>query len=211
MRNEIAVDNLALCIDSMTGPGIQGLSGGVWILPAGFWAGWDLNRFGFDEGDTTTMKLYMRLMMVIGISILLACAGTQSGGTGPETDGIQITPRQLKDVAGMEWHLIIMKIDNESIALIEDTKNTFSCDENGKVAGVASLNRYFGNFSLQENGEIIWSKAFGMTRMAGPPELMAQETKFMQALLQTSRIYLKKETLLLISADNSTVLEFQEN
>ena len=104
-----------------------------------------------------------------------------------------------------------MKIDNETIPLIEDTKNTFACDENGKVAGVASLNRYFGNFRLKEDGEIIWSKAFGMTRMAGPPELMAQEAKFMQALPQTLRMYLKKEKLLLISTDNSTVLEFQEN
>ena len=151
------------------------------------------------------------LFMLVGIPVMLACAGTQSGETETKTDAMQITPRQLKDIAGIEWHLKIMKIDNESIPLIEDTKNTFSCDENGKVAGVASLNRYFGNFSLKEDGEIIWSKAFGMTRMAGPPELMAQEAKFMQALPQTSRIYLKKEKLVLISTDNSTVLEFQEN
>ena len=149
--------------------------------------------------------------MLIGISVLLACAGTPSGETETKTDATQIAPQRIKDIAGIEWHLKIMKIDNETIPLIEDTKNTFSCDENGKVAGVASLNRYFGNFSLKEDGEIIWSKAFGMTRMAGPPELMAQEAKFMQALPQTSRIYLKKEKLVLISTDNSTVLEFQGN
>ena len=104
-----------------------------------------------------------------------------------------------------------MKVDNESIPLIKDTKNTFSCDENGKVAGIASINRYFGNFSLKEDGEIIWSKAFGMTRMAGPPELMEQEATFMKALPQTSRMYLKMEKLQLTSTDNSTVLEFQGN
>ena len=157
------------------------------------------------------MKPFTMLFMLVGIPVMLACAGTQSGETETKTDAMQITPRQLKDITGIEWHLKIMKIDNESIPLIEDTKNTFSCDENGKVAGVASLNRYFGNFSLKEDGEIIWSKAFGMTRMAGPPELMAQEAKFMQALPQTSRIYLKKEKLVLISTDNSTVLEFQGN
>jgi heat shock protein HslJ len=157
------------------------------------------------------MKPFTMLFMLVGIPVMLACAGTQSGETETKTDAMQITPRQLKDIAGIEWHLKIMKIDNESIPLIEDTKNTFSCDENGKVAGVASINRYFGNFSLKEDGEIIWSKAFGMTRMAGPPELMEQEAKFMQALPQTSRIYLKKEMLVLISTDNSTVLEFQEN
>jgi heat shock protein HslJ len=157
------------------------------------------------------MKPFTMLFMLVGIPVMLACAGTQSGETETKTDAMQITPRQLKDIAGIEWHLKIMKIDNESIPLIEDTKNTFSCDENGKVAGVASINRYFGNFSLKEDGEIIWSKAFGMTRMAGPPEFMEQEAKFMQALPQTSRIYLKKEMLVLISTDNSTVLEFQEN
>jgi heat shock protein HslJ len=157
------------------------------------------------------MKPFTMLFMLVGIPVMLACAGTQSGETETKTDAMQITPRQLKDIAGIEWHLKIMKIDNESIPLIEDTKNTFSCDENGKVAGVASINRYFGNFSLKEDGEIIWNKAFGMTRMAGPPELMEQEAKFMQALPQTSRVYLKKEMLVLISTDNSTVLEFQEN
>jgi len=157
------------------------------------------------------MKPFTMLFMLVGIPVMLACAGTRSGETETKTDAMQITPRQLKDIAGIEWHLKIMKIDNESIPLIEDTKNTFSCDENGKVAGVASINRYFGNFSLKEDGEIIWSKAFGMTRMAGPPDLMEQEAKFMQALPQTSRIYLKKEMLVLTSPDNSTVLEFQDN
>ena len=149
-------------------------------------------------------------MIVIGISTLLACAGTQSGGTGTKTNAMQITPQRIKDITGVEWHLKKLITDNKSIPLIEDTKNSFSCDENGKVAGVASINRYFGNFTLKEDGEIFWSKAFGMTRMAGPPELMEQETKFMQALPQTSRIYLKGSQLILASKDKSTRLEFQK-
>ena len=158
------------------------------------------------------MKQFTTLMIAMGISTLLACAGTQSGGTGIETNAMQITPRRIKDITGAEWHLKKMITDNKSIPLIEaDTKNSFSCDEDGKVAGVASINRYFGNFTLKDDGEIIWSKAFGMTRMAGPPELMEQEAKFMQALPQTSRMYLKMEKLQLTSTDNSTVLEFQEN
>ena len=103
-----------------------------------------------------------------------------------------------------------MIADSKSIPLIVDTKNTFACDEDGKVAGVASINRYFGNFTLKEEGEIIWSKAFGMTRMAGPPDLMEQEAKFMQALPRTSRIYLKGSQLILASEDKSTWLEFQK-
>lgn len=149
-------------------------------------------------------------MIAMGISTLLACAGTQSGGTGIKTNAMQITPRRIKDITGAEWHLKKMITDNKSIPLIADTKNSFSCDEDGKVAGVASINRYFGNFTLKDDGEIIWSKAFGMTRMAGPPELMEQEAKFMQALPQTSRIYLKGSQLILAGEDKSTWLEFQK-
>ena len=154
------------------------------------------------------MKQYATLMIVIGISTLLACAGTQTGGTGMKTDAMQITPQRLKDITGIEWHLTKVKMNNKSIALIEDSKNTFSCDKKGKVTGVATINRYFGNFNLKENGEIVWSNAFGMTRMAGPPELMKQEAAFMQALPQTSRMYLEASTLTLISKDESTALEF---
>ena len=157
------------------------------------------------------MKLYTTVIAFLGVISLLACAGTQSGDTETKLAATRITPQRIKDIAGIEWHLTRMKIENESIPLIKDTKNTFSCDENGKGAGVASLNRYFGSFSFKEDGEIVWSKAFGMTRMAGPPELMAQEAKFMKALPQTSRIYLTKEKLVLISTDHATVLEFQEN
>jgi heat shock protein HslJ len=156
------------------------------------------------------MKRFLILTMFLGISMLLACAGTKSGDSGTRTGEMQITSQRIKDIAGIEWQLQNMKTDKHTVALIKDTKNTFSCDENGKVAGVATINRYFGSFRFKEDGSINWDKAFGMTRMAGPPELMEQETKFMQALPRTSRIYIKKEKLVLISTDQSTLLEFKK-
>ncbi|CAB1057554.1 hypothetical protein D1BOALGB6SA_2307 [Olavius sp. associated proteobacterium Delta 1] len=102
-----------------------------------------------------------------------------------------------------------MTKDNETIALVKDSKTTFACDENGRVSGKATLNRYSGNLKLQDDGEIIWSKAFIMTRMAGPPELMQQETDFTRALMQTSRMYLKDSQLVLKDQDSSTILEFE--
>ena len=154
------------------------------------------------------MKLYATVMTVFGLLSVLACAGTQSGGTGTKTDAMQITPQRLKDITGIEWHLKKLITDNKSIPLIENSKTTFSCDKEGKVAGAASINRYFGNFNLKENGDIVWNQAFGMTRMAGPPELMEQEAAFMHALPQTTRMYLKASKLILISKDKSTTLEF---
>ena len=156
------------------------------------------------------MKLYLAVMISIGISVLIGCAGTQAGETDMKTDTVLITPERLKNIAGIEWHLKRMTVNEESISLIKDSKIIFSCDENAKVAGFASINRYFGNFNLKDDGDIIWSKAFGMTRMAGPPDLMDQEAKFMQALVLTSRLYLREGILVLTSTDRSTVLEFEK-
>ena len=157
------------------------------------------------------MKQYVILMTVFGLLSVFACAQTPSGGGDPRADAIQITPRQIEDIAGIKWHLKKMITDNKPIALIKDTESTFSCDAKGKVAGVATINRYFGNFSLKENGDIVWNKAFGMTRMAGPPELMAQEAAFMEALTRTSRLYLKDSSLTLINESKSTRLEFKKS
>ena len=148
--------------------------------------------------------------MLVFMPLLLACAGSQSDNGTKKTDEMQITARQIKAITGIEWHLQRMKFENRIVALIKDTKNTFSCDETGKVAGAATINRYFGSFSFRDDGSITWNKAFGMTRMAGPPKLMEQEARFMQALPRTSRIYIKREKLVLISADQSTVLEFEK-
>ena len=156
------------------------------------------------------MRQSITLIMLVGLSTLLACVGTQSSDGEETIDKIQITTERINEIADVEWHLQSMKIDNQSVALIPDTKNTFTCDEGGKVAGVAAINRYFGSFRFREDGSVIWNRAFGMTRMAGPPELMDQEAKFMQALPRTSRIYVKNENLFLISADRSTVLEFKK-
>ena len=143
--------------------------------------------------------------------MLIACVGPQSGETEMKRDAVLITPGHLTEIIGIEWYLKRMMIDSEAHSLIKDTKITFSCDENGKVAGIASLNRYFGSFDLKGDGEIIWSKAFGMTRMAGPPALMDQEAKFMQALARTSRFYSKNDTLVIIDTDQAVVLEFGKN
>ena len=155
------------------------------------------------------MRQHVNLMLVFGILFIIACAGTQGNGGGTGTDGKLITPQNLNDISGVEWNLTQMKKDSDTISLVENSKTTFACDEKGNVTGKATINRYSGNLQLQDDGEIIWYKAFIMTRMAGPPELMQQEADFTQALMKTSRMYLKDSGLVLTSEDRSTMLEFK--
>ena len=155
------------------------------------------------------MRRYINLLVVFCLLFFLACAGTDNTSIGNDPDGKLITPQNLKDIAGIEWHLTRLTKGNEPIALVKDSQTTLTCDENGRVAGKAAINRYSGNLKLQDDGEIVWSKAFIMTRMAGPPELMQQEADFTQGLMQTSRMILGDSKLVLKSEDRSTILEFE--
>ncbi len=155
------------------------------------------------------MKLHLYVFMALSITLIFACAGAQENDRRTNPDGELITPGNLNAIAGVEWNLINMIIDNEPVALVKDSVTTFSCDQDGKVAGKATINRYSGSLKLQEDGEISWSKAFIMTRMAGPPELMEQESIFSQALMKTSRMYHQEPKLMMIGPDRSTVLEFE--
>ena len=156
------------------------------------------------------LKPYAIVFIVIGTFLLAACAGTRSESAAAGSDGLPVTPRRLGQIAGIQWHLTKMTLDNKSISLVQNSETTFACDEKGTVSGKATINRYSGNFKLLDDGEIIWNKAFIMTRMAGPPELMQQEALFTQALMKTSRMSLNDSKLTLRSQDHSTVLEFEQ-
>ena len=148
--------------------------------------------------------------IIILSCLFFACSATHPQKDAKEADGVLITPQQFEKIVDIEWHLIRMTLDGEPKPRVKNSKVTFVCSNEGKVAGVASINRYFGNLKLAEDGAIVWNKAFGMTRMAGPPELMEQESGFMAALTKTSRMYLNDSTLKLKSRDRSTVLEFDQ-
>ena len=145
---------------------------------------------------------------LIGTLLVFACAGARPESAAGGSADLPVTPQGLGKIAGIEWYLTEMTMDNKSITLVQNSETTFGCDEKGNVTGKATINRYSGNLKLQNDGEIIWNKAFIMTRMAGPPELMQQEAIFTQALMKTSRMFLNDSKLTLRSQDNSTVLEF---
>jgi len=146
---------------------------------------------------------------LIGTLLILACAANRSNRPAAMPEDTLVTPKLFNQVTDREWRLTEMTLDKKAINLVADSQTTFACDTGGRVSGIATLNRYSGSLKLQPNGEIIWSKAFIMTRMAGPPELMQQEADFTQALMKTSRMYLNGPGLTLRSQDGSTILAFE--
>lgn len=76
--------------------------------------------------------------------------------------------------------------------------------EDGKIYGSASVNRIMGTWSLND-GTLMLSK-LGSTRMAGPPELMDQESQLLAGLEQTTTAVRDDQGCLILLAANGASL-----
>lgn len=124
----------------------------------------------------------------------------------PTAGGVATTRR-----SGVEWVLQSWRIDGVEKPLVPGSMITVSFDPTGKVAGNASVNRFFGEFRFDQDGRMVWSgSSFGSTKMAGPPELMRQEQAFLQTLRRMTDFRAEGDELMLESGSGRTVLTFAQ-
>ena len=151
------------------------------------------------------------IFLMASALILQNCALSQPGVGKTDAKGIRMTLQNLAEIKNVEWILQKMVQANKKIVLIKDSTVTFSYRGERKVAGKASINQYFGNFEMNDKGDISWEKTkFGMTMMAGPPDLMSQETGYIKTLSATDRMYHLNSTLVLENNDRSNLLQFKK-
>jgi heat shock protein HslJ len=103
-----------------------------------------------------------------------------------------------------KWRLASMDGQTTTGALRESGV-TLEIQADGKFAGQAPVNRYFGQIRLE--GKRIKTGPIGSTMMAGPPELMDAEQAFFRNLgenLQSATVQNKQ--LVLIAADGKKLV-----
>lgn len=88
-------------------------------------------------------------------------------------------PAADRPLEGTTWRLTTFVAGDVASSLIADTEITAELKD-GKVAGSAGCNRYFGGYTL--NGPAIAFGELGSTKMACPAETMAQEQQYLTAL-----------------------------
>lgn len=118
-------------------------------------------------------------------------------------------PQGAAGSGGAEWRLLNWVVGGQQKQLLQDSTILIAFDPSGKVAGFTSVNRFTGTYGFDAEGRLKWPPGgFAVTRMAGPPALMAQERAFLESLRRTSRYKVEDQQLILESANSSVVLAF---
>lgn len=127
----------------------------------------------------------------------------------PPSQATPAAPQGAAGGKGAEWRLLTWVVGGQQKPLLQDSTVLIAFDPSGKVSGFTSVNRFSGTYSFDADGHLKWPPAgFAVTRMAGPPALMAQERSFLESLRRTSRYKVEDQQLILESANSSIVLAF---
>jgi len=105
-------------------------------------------------------------------------------------------------MAGIEWRPVL--IDDEPVAADSEAFVKFTVD--GSVTGNSGCNNFSGAMEMAEDG--IKMGQLASTRKACPPEIMAVEDRFLQALQDTARFEMANDSLRLLNAEGDALAEF---
>src|SRR5262245_43268165 len=83
-------------------------------------------------------------------------------------------------MSGHETETYAWIVESISGRSTTDPRPRLSLGENGEVTGSTGVNRFSGTYEAE--GDLVRVTAQRMTRMAGTPEAMEQEGRFLEAL-----------------------------
>lgn len=144
---------------------------------------------------------------ILFVLVLSGCQGAEDKSDGARAKCERLTADTPGQAADGRWVLKQMVIAGRDYSLTAKLP-TIQIDQEGKVSGFSSVNRYFGKMDIDDRGSITWSP-LGSTRMAGPEDLMQQEDAFLKALAKTTQGQRKEKHLILQNKEGLTILVFE--
>ena len=114
----------------------------------------------------------------------------------------------VADLEETHWQLEeYLSEAGEMVPVLEDATADIKFDNAG-VGGSAGCNRYFGQYSLGADNALELAAQRGMTQMACPPPIDAQERQYLAALGHVSAWDRDESSLGLLDAAGQTILRF---
>lgn len=164
----------------------------------------------YDMGTKITSKTGISLLLgtAIVLGACLFCAGCLSASPDADVgDGSGNETRTVTALPGTAWVLTAFANgSNGMTSLIEETEITLVFDEDGSIAGSAGLNNYFTTYETE--ADALTFGPCGTTLMAGPEDVMNQESTYLALLAETASFGIDGDELHLFNADGEEILVF---
>lgn len=130
------------------------------------------------------------------------CEDSMTGMPHPQTVEVRWQDRVLKGCGGDPAELLqggpweVVEIDGQAVA--DPARLTLDFAPEGRLAGIAACNRYFGSYSL--SGEGLRLSPLGATKMACEPRAMEDEQRFMAAAARVTAFGIDADGRLVLRA-----------
>ena len=124
------------------------------------------------------MKYALALLVPVLLVLVTGCGSTRSNSTSPDPGPDEAVASA--GLEGTEWRLVDVGGKAAIPGLGTRTASISFDAQAASVRGNSGLNSFFGPYAV--DGTKLRIENLAMTRMAGSPELMAQESAFTAAL-----------------------------
>lgn len=146
-------------------------------------------------------------MRVLGVFVSILLTACTHHGTLQSPTPAGLAAAEQPRIAGAVFTLQALRWQGKRIDLPATRRPTIQFDDSGKISGLAGVNRFTGEAVFTGNHSFALRGPIALTKMAGPPEAMALEESFLQALQSVTRMEMVSGTLRLTSADGAVSLE----
>lgn len=124
----------------------------------------------------------------------------------PKNNAEKITPLVLSQVTNQDWAL--EEVFGVTLPAMPKAPTLSFDDEEESLFGFSGINRYFGTFTIDSQGNLSISP-IASTKMAGEEELMDLENRFTSRLEDTERWLIEGDHLILLGRENKLLLKFR--
>ncbi|WAI01748.1 META domain-containing protein [Methanogenium organophilum] len=157
----------------------------------------------------TGISILFGTALVLGICLFSAgCLSASPGTDGDALNGTDTKTDRAPGLNGTHWLLTSYDtVTGGMNSVIEGSEITLEFDEDGGIAGSAGVNRYFASY--ESDGDALSFGLIGSTMMAGPEDLMTQETDYLTLLNETVSFSGVGDELNLCDSDGNVLLVFE--
>lgn len=142
----------------------------------------------------------MKTILAAAVGLILALTVCACAGPRP----IRNDRPDVDALVGRTWTAI--QLDGKEVPT-EPARITLELMAKNQIGGFSGVNRYFGSYASTRGGVISFT-GVGATKMAGPPEAMANETALFNAL-NKAKSYRVRGAILDLMAGDRVVARFR--